>query len=342
MRPLGIAAAGPYDRGPLASHLPRCVGCCRTVPSGGPCRHRDAPSRGAGVASLPSRLMPRCCKSWATSVATRTRRRRSTGSPATGCARGPTARRAGWGTRYRPPSATSGLARLRGRGADAHPDRHAVYVHGGAWINEIVAQHWRLVAQLAATTRTRFTVPIYPLAPRGRPLTSSGVAGLLRDLAARHGPENVSVMGDSAGGQIALSAALLLRGEGIALRRTVLISPALDLSLDNPEIDEVEPRDPWLARPGIREAVKLWRAHLPLDDLLVSPCSPTLGPRSDFGVRRHRRHHLSRHPHPGPRGSRSRGDGGFPRGPGMVHVYPLLPIPEGRQARKAMAALLRD
>lgn len=225
----------------------------------------------------------------------------------------------------------------------AEPRGQIVYVHGGAWINQIALQHWQLVAELAATTGSRVLVPIYPLAPQGTAATVvPQVADLLKRLAASDGAENVSVVGDSAGGQIALAAALLLRDAHVALAHTVLIAPALDLSLSNPVIDALEPNDPWLVRPGLRAAVELWRGELPLDNPIVSPLfgeMAGLGPLAVFAGTRD-----ITHPDCELLVSKARAAGvatEFHEAPGMVHVYPLLPIPEGRQARRIMARLLR-
>lgn len=223
------------------------------------------------------------------------------------------------------------------------PQQHIVYIHGGAWINQIVLQHWQLIAELATATDSRVLVPIYPLAPQGTAASVvPRIAELLRGLTARYGPNNVSVVGDSAGGQISLSAALLLRDEHVALAHTVLIAPALDLSLSNPQIDAVEPHDPWLARPGLRTAIELWRAGLSLADPVLSPlCGELagLGPITVFSGTRDITHPDSKllvaKAHAA--GVRTR----FYEAPGMVHVYPLLPIPEGRLARRKMAELLR-
>ncbi|WP_336245105.1 alpha/beta hydrolase [Paeniglutamicibacter quisquiliarum] len=223
------------------------------------------------------------------------------------------------------------------------PRGQIVYVHGGAWINQIALQHWQLVAELAVTTGSRVLVPIYPLAPRGTAATVvPRVADLLGRLASEHGAENVSVVGDSAGGQIALAAAQLARDAHLALAHTVLIAPALDLNLDNPVIDELEPNDPWLVRPGLRAAVELWRGDLPLDSPLVSPLfgqMAGLGPLAVFAGTRD-----ITHPDCELLVSKARSAGvntEFHQAPGMVHVYPLLPIPEGRQARRTMARILR-
>ncbi|MDQ0092771.1 acetyl esterase/lipase [Paeniglutamicibacter psychrophenolicus] len=83
------------------------------------------------------------------------------------------------------------------------------------------------------------------------------VADLLRRVATTHGAGNVSALGDSAGGRIPFSAALLLRDLGVALVHTVLISPALDVSSRNPAIDLLEPNEKWLVRPGLRAAADL-------------------------------------------------------------------------------------
>ncbi|WP_091062082.1 alpha/beta hydrolase fold domain-containing protein [Klenkia brasiliensis] len=222
--------------------------------------------------------------------------------------------------------------------------QHALYAHGGAWAFEISPFHWRLVAHLVRHSGVTVTVPIYPLTPVGTAgVVVPAVADLLAGLVEQHGAERVTAMGDSAGGQIALSAALLLRDRGTPpLRRTVLISPALDLSLANPEIDRVEPTDPWLARPGTRVAIDLWRDGLALDDPLVSPLAGDLaglGPLTVFGGSLD-----ITHPDVRLLVERARAAGvdvDDQDGPGMVHVWPLLPIPEGAAARRHLVDLLR-
>lgn len=223
------------------------------------------------------------------------------------------------------------------------PTRAAVYVHGGAWVNQIHPLHWRLVAGLAARSGTAVTVPIYPLAPVGTAATVvPSVADLVAALVDRYGAGQVAVLGDSAGGQIALSAALILRDRGLPpLHRTVLISPALDLTLTNPGIDLVEPHDPWLARPGTRAAIELWRGDLPIKDPLVSPLFGDLaglGPLTVFSGTRD-----ITSPDTRLLVSRARAAGvqvDHHEEAGLVHVHPLLPVPEGRQARRLMATLL--
>lgn len=225
------------------------------------------------------------------------------------------------------------------------PTRHAVYVHGGAWINQIHPLHWRLVAEVAADSGAGVTVPIYPLVPVGTAgAVVPAVADLLHALADRHGADHVTVMGDSAGGQIALSAALLLRRRGVPpLHRTVLISPAVDLTFANPEIDLVEPQDPWLARPGPRAAAELWRGDLPVEDMLVSPLFADLGGLGPLTVFSGTRDITSPDTRLLVTKAREAGvEVDHHEAVDLIHVYPLLPVPEGRQARRAITEVLRD
>lgn len=149
--------------------------------------------------------------------------------------------------------------------------RTVVYAHGGGWVNEMSPLHWYFVAKLAAEGAATIIVPIYPLIPFG---TAGDVVDafveLMRETLTAD-PRSV-IAGDSAGGQIALSTALELRDRhAITLEDTILLSPALDLKLDNPEIPEIHPRDPILGVPGASYFAELWRGDLSVTDPRVSP-----------------------------------------------------------------------
>jgi acetyl esterase/lipase len=92
------------------------------------------------------------------------------------------------------------------------------------------------------------------------------------------GPDHVSVIGDSAGGNIALATAeyVVRRNndehhvDDLALPgHIVLFSPALDLTYTDPNFQIAW--DPWLALSSSKEHGKIWAGHLPLDSPLVSP-----------------------------------------------------------------------
>lgn len=164
------------------------------------------------------------------------------------------------------------------RTTDSHPLKEppgsplpvVVYVHGGGWVHEIAAQHWRLIARIARETGQRVVVPVYPLLPFGTAReVRDGMVSLIR--AELDAGRQVRLAGDSSGGQIVLSAALRLRDEGTVFPATVLLSPALDLTWDNPAIPAVQPLDPWLGRPGGEVLAEAWKGEDDIGDPVVSP-----------------------------------------------------------------------
>jgi acetyl esterase/lipase len=214
----------------------------------------------------------------------------------------------------------------------------ALYLHGGAYVFEIAAQHWSLVADLAVSSGTRFTVPIFPLAPAD---TAARIVPAATDLAAARigevGAENTTILGDSAGGGMALAVAMRLRDERRGTPKLVLISPWLDISGSDPQLAVIAPRDPWLAVPGSRAAGRLYRGDVAVDDPMVSPINGSLaglGPITLLSgtrdivnadaVRLVRLAAASGHPLD------------YHEAPEMLHVYPLLPIPEAREARRVI------
>ncbi len=139
---------------------------------------------------------------------------------------------------------------------------------------------------------------------------------------------------------MALSSAIDLRDKhGVSLAGTTLISPGLDLSLNNPDIDGVQPHDPWLARDGTRVYVDHWRGELPIDHPLVSPLFADmagLGPVTVFCGTRDivlpdTRLLVGKLTEAGVTVT-------YHEEAGLLHVYPLTPTREGRMARSRIVA----
>jgi acetyl esterase/lipase len=218
-----------------------------------------------------------------------------------------------------------------------------IYAHGGAWVNEIALQHWQLAAQIAAEAKLAVTVVIYPLVPFG---TAGAVVPAFAELvlAAREQfGGRVFLAGDSAGGQIALSATQLLRErDGVTPARTILIAPALDLSFANPQIPLVQPSDPWLGKPGSQVYIEHWRGDLPVTDPLVSPLFGSLEGLGQVTMFSGTRDILNPDSRLLVEKARAAGlDLDYHEGQGLVHVYPLTPTREGRAARALIVQQLR-
>ncbi|MCT7661015.1 alpha/beta hydrolase [Mycobacterium deserti] len=149
-------------------------------------------------------------------------------------------------------------------------EKVVVAVHGGSFISTASLFHWSTYADLARATDATVVVPLYPLAnAEGTGGTAKSVIPVMADFiaaqVAEHGAENVSVLGDSAGGSIALAAAqeLVRRCESdtecdlaeALPGRMVLLAPALDSSLSNPDVAKVD--DPLLS-PASSKRNGLW------------------------------------------------------------------------------------
>jgi monoterpene epsilon-lactone hydrolase len=216
----------------------------------------------------------------------------------------------------------------------------AVFLHGGCYVFEIDPLHWRFVAHLVHETGVTITVPVMPLAPDGHAsVVVDKAANLVQSLIAEIGATNVSLIGDSSGGGMALAVAMELRDRRHEpLRAIVLSAPWLDISGTDPKLAEIAPSDPWLAVPGTKAAGALYRVELPETDWRVSPIHGDLaglGPITVFTGTRDIVHADAL------RLVAKATEQGIPIdfhvGDGMIHNYPILPIPEGAAARALIA-----
>ncbi|WP_137787943.1 alpha/beta hydrolase [Sphingomonas sp. 3P27F8] len=221
-------------------------------------------------------------------------------------------------------------------------DKSVIYVHGGAYYGEINPFHWRLIARISAEAHTCAIVPIYPLVPWGTALEAvEFISQLARDELRERPARGVSICGDSAGGSIALAVAMQLRDEGVQLRRTVLIHPALDLTLSNPELNAVERMDPLLRSDALRPIFEQWRGGLDLTNPIVSPLHGMmsgLGPMTVISGTRDITNPDTRLLVAKAREAGVEVD--YREGEGLIHPSPALPTREGREARRQIVRAL--
>ena len=121
---------------------------------------------------------------------------------------------------------------------DAPRDVIALYLHGGAYINPFNAYQWRFMDRLAAEADCPVVAPAYRLAPFATYADAyADLTALYRDLLDKNPDSRIALMGDSAGGGLALGLAEYWRDEGLPLPdRLILFSPWVDVSMDNSDI----------------------------------------------------------------------------------------------------------
>ncbi|HEV7438709.1 MAG TPA: alpha/beta hydrolase [Methylobacterium sp.] len=203
-----------------------------------------------------------------------------------------------------------------------------LYLHGGAYIHPTSTHHWRFIDRMAERLGATFVVPFYPLAPGHDCLqVSLFVLSVYRDLLDRHGPSALYVMGDSAGGGLALALAMRAAAEGLPRAAgLVLLSPWLDVTMTEPSQAEIEPKDVMLRRPGVATAGRWYAGGLPpilmfcgTHDILVADARRLADRARRAGL------NLT-----------------YEEAPGLMHVYAILPLPEARAAQARIERFIRE
>jgi acetyl esterase/lipase len=123
--------------------------------------------------------------------------------------------------------------------AEVDPDRHVLYLHGGAFVAGSPVTYRSFTRRLGRESGAAVHVPDYRRAPEHPyPAALDDVhAAYLELLEAGHDPRRIALAGDSAGGQLCLALALRLRERGEPLPAGIaLVSPWTDLTLSDPRV----------------------------------------------------------------------------------------------------------
>jgi acetyl esterase/lipase len=136
------------------------------------------------------------------------------------------------------------------------PKSYILYLHGGAYVHNITIHHWKILDKILQNTAYGVVVPDYPLAPKYTYKDSfSMVVPVYEDLLKRAGSKNLVLMGDSSGGGFALALAQYATLNQIDQpAQIILLSPWLDVSMQNPEIKKIDKLDPYLGVDGLKQA----------------------------------------------------------------------------------------
>lgn len=220
-------------------------------------------------------------------------------------------------------------------------------LHGGGYVAGSPDTHATMAATLARLSGATAYVPDYRLAPEHRyPAALDDADAAFRHLAGRvGGSERVAVVGDSAGGALALGLLHRLRGRGEQPAALGLVSPWVDLT-DPARSDRrggaLDPLTPPRLARACRDA---YAGDTPVDDPGISPARRPLDAAApsvaivcggdDFVVEDVRRFVEA---------SRSAGASIDLRvWPGMIHCFPVVAgTPEGASALAVLADHVRS
>lgn len=149
-----------------------------------------------------------------------------------------------------------------------------LWIHGGGFVIGGHATHGPLAAHLAISAGADVYLPSYRLAPEHPfPAATDDVFRAYEHVLARgHDPARVAIGGDSAGGALAILAALEIREMDLpSPAAMVLLSPVTDLALSGASVETKRRRDPMLRADWLRFSYRSFAGSLSLTDPRISP-----------------------------------------------------------------------
>lgn len=148
-----------------------------------------------------------------------------------------------------------------------------LYFHGGAYFAEATEQHWDFIENIVKDTGATVVLPDYPLTPKyNYKDVFKMVIPLYKEIIDKVDAYKLILMGDSAGGGLGLALEEKISEEFLPLPgKTVLISPWLDVRLNNKEIDIVQVKDKQLNKDTLKLAGISYAGEDGIDSYLVNP-----------------------------------------------------------------------
>lgn len=223
-------------------------------------------------------------------------------------------------------------------------ERIVLYLPGGGYVEQPLTWHWHFLHNLTEQLNCTVFVPIYPKAPDNQYTAAiESVLKVYQHLLKIAKPENMVIMGDSAGGGLSLAfAQYLLEQELPQPKDIILLSPWLDITLNNPQVLAMIDKEPMLNWDMLVEAGKSYAGETPRSHYLVSPIHgeiKNLGKISLFigthelflpDARKFRE-----------KAARQSVDINYFEYPKMNHVFPVFPIPEAKKALKQIVEIIQ-
>ncbi|WP_203642064.1 alpha/beta hydrolase [Levilactobacillus andaensis] len=161
--------------------------------------------------------------------------------------------------------------------------QHVLLFHGGAYTMQGIDSHRQLMETLINEANLRITYVDYPLVPEAT--VDETVVFAMRAysyLRAQYPDDQFFLMGDSAGGGLALTLLQQLKLHQEPLPAgTILVSPWTDLSMMNPDLQAAAKHDPYLTLATLKKIGFEYAGDHPVTDPVVSPIYGTfddLGP----------------------------------------------------------------
>ncbi len=153
-----------------------------------------------------------------------------------------------------------------------------IYFHGGGYITGITTPYWNFTSKLTNYIGHKIIFPDYPIAPeKNYQDTISFSVELYQKTLQKFNNPKIYLIGDSCGGGLVLSISQKIREIGITQPdKIILMSPWLDLSLNNPDIPELQKNEIMIRPEKLKRTGEMYAADLDINDSLISPINADL------------------------------------------------------------------
>jgi len=228
---------------------------------------------------------------------------------------------------------------------ESKDDKLIIYLHGGAYVEEMLAAHLLMLDRITSKVSSTFIIPDYPLAPYSDYRECYNKMEVFYQKVLEYYPDKkIIFMGDSAGGGLALGLCMYFHQQGIPLpEKLILLSPWVDLSMENPEIASYKKIDPTLKPKELKVDAQFWANGTDLKDYRLSPLYGDVSCLKDVTL--FTGTHECFYPDISLFADKLKKAGVRNRlyiGEGLNHVYPAFPIPESEEAIQTICEIIEE
>lgn len=143
------------------------------------------------------------------------------------------------------------------------------YIHGGYYLHQPLSFHVKMLKRIIKGSDTMLVFPIYPLAPFNTVNDSfENMVNLFNKVQETNRDKKIILSGDSAGGGYSLALAEAVTKQPDEL---ILLSPWVDITMSNPDINNYRKADPMLCVNKAIYAGDAWKGQYDNRDYHVSP-----------------------------------------------------------------------
>ncbi len=148
-----------------------------------------------------------------------------------------------------------------------------IFIHGGAFVFGPGQHHWDTIKTIVKKTDYTIWMCNYPKAPEHTiKEISKNIDAMYAKALEHYRTSEITLLGDSVGGTLitALTQRLITTNKRLP-NKIILVSPVMDASMSNTDIDQVDSIDPVLSKKGVLSAKRMCAGDTHLQDEMISP-----------------------------------------------------------------------